>query len=354
MPYINDVIAKNKQQNQDKALEHEQEQANKQGKIVSRFLFDPEQIIQGLKSHIIGQHEAIADIEDTLYRIKAEINEENKPLCVLFLLGPTGVGKTETVNLLAKYITGSAQNLCRIDMNTLSQNHYAASLSGSPPGYSGSKENQTLFDKELIKGSYSKPGVVLFDEIEKASDEVIRSLLGVLDSGKLTLTSGTKTVDFSNSLIFLTSNLGSESLLKKSFFSASNGLNKQGIHKQAFKSLENKFDPEFLNRIERFIYFKPLESGSLDKLIDIEVDKLNQRIKHCDAIFTLSNTARKELKSAYERKYGARNIHHRIRRDIEPLIARYMVREELRHEIEYLVDYDQKSFQIISVAKELL
>jgi len=343
MPYINDVIAKNKQQNQDQALKQKQQEEKRNDKIVSRFLFDPEQVIQDLKTHIIGQDDAIADIEDTLYRIKAEINEKNKPLCVLFLLGPTGVGKTETVNLLAKYITGTAQNLCRIDMNTLSQNHYAASLSGSPPGYAGSKENQTLFDKELISGSYSRPGVVLFDEIEKASTEVIRSLLGVLDSGKLTLTSGTKTIDFSNSLIFLTSNLGSESLLKKSLLPTKNS---QGSHKKAFKSLENKFDPEFLNRVERFIYFKPLESGSLDYLIDIEINKLNQRIKHSDTVFTLSESAHQELKSAYQRKYGARNIHHRIRRDIEPLIARFIVKGELTNDVEYCIDYHRQRFQI--------
>jgi len=172
----------------------------------------------------------------------------------------------------------------------------------------------------------------------------------VLDSGKLTLTSGTKTVDFSNSLIFLTSNLGSESLLKKGFFSASNGLSKQGIHKHAFKSLENKFDPEFLNRIERFVFFKPLEVGSLDKLIDIEVEKLNHRLKRCNAIFTLSNTARKELKSAYDRKYGARNIHHRIRRDIEPLIARSIVGGQLNDD-EYCIDYDRQDFKINSVVQ---
>lgn len=354
MPYINDVIAKNKQQNQEKAIKQDKQQSKKQigekqNKIVSRFLFEPNQIIQDLKKHIIGQDEAIADIEDTLYRIKAEINEENKPLCVLFLLGPTGVGKTETVNLLAKYITGTAQNLCRIDMNTLSQNHYAASLSGSPPGYAGSKENQTLFDKELISGSYSRPGIILFDEIEKASSEVVRSLLGVLDSGMLTLTSGTKTIDFSNSLIFLTSNLGSEALLKKKLLSTSNALHKQRSHKKTFTSLEKKFDPEFLNRIERFVFFKPLESSSINHLIDIEFNNLNQRVKHCNAVFTLSNAARQELKSAYQRQYGARNIHHRIRRDIEPLIARFIVKGELSNKADFCIGYDGQSFKIESL-----
>jgi len=342
MPYINDVVAQNKQQNQDKASE----KGRKQNELVSRFLFNPEEVIQNLRAHIIGQQEAIADIEDTLYRIKAEINELNKPLCVLFLLGPTGVGKTETVNLLARYITGNSQSLCRIDMNTLSQSHYAASLSGSPPGYSGSKENQTLYDNDLISGSYSKPGIVLFDEIEKASNEVIRSLLGVFDSGKLTLTSGTKTLDFSNSLIFLTSNLGSSALLKKHLISTSN---KPSLHKKAFQSLENKFDPEFLNRIERFVFFKPLEASSLNQLIDIEIDKLNQRIKRCDAIFTLSDTARHELKCAYQRKYGARNIHHRIRKDIEPLIARLIVKGNLSNKATYSIDFCRQKFQIKSI-----
>ena len=334
MPFINDVLTENKQKIDDQATEKKIQ--------VSRFQFVPQSIIQNLKKHIIAQNEAIDSIEDTLYRIKAEINEKNKPLSVMFLLGPTGVGKTETVKLLAKSLSGNDNNLCRIDMNTLSQSHYAASLSGAPPGYSGSKENQTLYDQDIIRGSFSKPSVVLFDEIEKASDEVIRSLLGVLDNGKLTLTSGTKTLDFSNSIIFFTSNLGSTSLLKKRLFQQPNATS---LRKKAFKSLEQFFAPEFLNRIEQFVYFKPLEPHCLDQLIDIEIENLNKRTKLTNAIFTFSTSTRNELKSAYQREYGARNIHHRIRRNIEPIIARLIVNTAL-NDSEYCIDYRQKKFII--------
>src|SRR5690606_32324507 len=123
------------------------------------------------------------------------------------LLGPTGVGKTEVVRLIAEAIHGQPDAFCRIDMNTLAQEHYAAALTGAPPGYVGSKEGTTLFDAEAIAGTFSRPGIVLFDELEKASTEVLRSLLNVLDSGRLTLSGGGRTLDFRNCLIFMTSNV---------------------------------------------------------------------------------------------------------------------------------------------------
>jgi ATP-dependent Clp protease ATP-binding subunit ClpA len=125
-------------------------------------------------------------------------------------MGPTGVGKTETVRILAEAILGSADQLCRIDMNTLSQAHYSSAITGAPPGYVGSKENHSLLQAEKIEGSYSRPGIVLFDEIEKASQEVLRSLLNIMDSGVLHLPSGTKEISFRNTMVFMTSNVGAK------------------------------------------------------------------------------------------------------------------------------------------------
>lgn len=333
MPFINDVINANKSTIEEQAIKKNNP---------SRFVFDPEKIVAHLKANLIGQNDAIESIGDTLFRIKAEINEDNKPLGVVFLVGPTGVGKTELVNLLAKSLPGNSNNLCRIDMNTLSQSHYSASLSGAPPGYSGSKENQTLYDNEIIEGTYSKPGVVLFDEIEKASTEVIRSLLNVLDNGRLSLTSGTKNINFCNSLIFFTSNLGSSDLLRKSRF---NWRNVNQKHEKAFKSLEGYFDAEFLNRIEQFVFFDPLERDSINQLIDLEERKLNERLRRCSATFYFDEIARTELQSAYQRNYGARNIRHRIRRDIEPLIARCIVDGSIA-DSRYRITHSKAKFRI--------
>ena len=178
----------------------------------SRFRFDPDQAIELLKTRIIGQADMHDSIADMLHVVKADFGSGDRPLAVFLFVGSTGVGKTETVRVLAEAILGSADQMCRIDMNTLAQEHYTAALTGAPPGYVGSKENHTLFDFEKIEGSYSKPGIVLFDEIEKSSKEVARALLNVLDSGRLELSAGTKRLNFNNCLIFMTSNEGAREL----------------------------------------------------------------------------------------------------------------------------------------------
>ena len=187
MPFINDIMEQNRKSFGD----------------LSRFTFDCEGIMNCLYDQIIGQKEALLMIEKILKVIKVNIANPQKPLGVFLLTGPTGVGKTQTVRLITECIYGSQDQFCRIDMNTLSQEHYSASLTGAPPGYVGSKEGNTLFDATLIEGSYSKPGIVLFDEIEKANPQVIRSILNVIDNGKMTLTSGNKSIDFKNAVLYI-------------------------------------------------------------------------------------------------------------------------------------------------------
>ncbi len=175
-----------------------------------RFHFEPHDVMQRLKQRIIGQEAALDEIEKMLHVVKADFSSPERPLSVTLMLGPTGVGKTETVRLISEVIYGRPDAFCRIDMNTLAQEHYAAAITGAPPGYVGSKEGHSLFDEVAIAGSHTRPGIVLFDELEKASTEVLRGLMNVLDSGKLTLTSGTKTIDFRNCMIFMTSNVGAQ------------------------------------------------------------------------------------------------------------------------------------------------
>ena len=250
-----------------------------------RFHFEPQVVMQKLRERIIGQDVALNEIEKMLHVVKADFSSPDRPLAVTLMLGPTGVGKTETVRLIAEAIYGRPDAFCRIDMNTLAQEHYAAAITGAPPGYVGSKEGHSLFDETAIAGSHTRPGMVLFDELEKASTEVIRGLMNVLDTGKLTLTSGTKTIDFRNCMIFMTSNVGAQAaqqyLDKLNFLPKKMQdlcLKKMPTRSIIEKVMYRKFDPEFLNRIDRILHYQAVQDDALPKLVDIELQKLNQRL----------------------------------------------------------------------------
>lgn len=332
MTFISDRLAQNEQ------LLDQQKQSERQKnmrKSSSRFLFEPTQIMQTLRAQIVGQDEALDEIQKMLSVVKADFCAKDKPLSVSLLLGPTGVGKTETVRIISQCIHQKPNVFCRIDMNTLAQEHYTAALTGAPPGYVGSKEGNTLFDTQLIAGSFSKPGIVLFDEIEKASNEVIRALLNVLDTGKLNLTAGTKQIDFSNCMIFMTSNLGAKvaqeritQLDKIPSFAKStvtDWADKLGLDAKAVidKSLRKKFDPEFINRIDRIIHYKPVQVDFLFNLIDIEIDKLNTRLQKQDRQIIITECVKNYLVKDYDIGYGARGLGRKIRTHIEPLIAEH-------------------------------
>ena len=327
MPFINDKLSANQEQ-LDRAY------YAKQLARTSRFQFDPEQVMAQLRARIVGQDAVLASMEDMLYHIKADIGGDSRPLAVNLFLGPTGVGKTETVRILAQSILGNTDQLCRIDMNTLAQEHYAAALTGAPPGYVGSKEGHTLFNIEAIQGSFSQPGIVLFDEIEKASSEVIRALLNVLDTGRLMLSAGTKEINFNNAMIFMTSNVGAKEIHSYRDAHRSSwrrwwdtGAPKE--HAIVKRALQKKFDPEFLNRIDRILSFQHLGEEWLDQLLDIELDQLNQRLRRKNAIVCLHPSARKQLVRYYDNQYGARNLSQQVRVKLEPLIARAMIEAPL-------------------------
>ncbi|MCG9493368.1 AAA family ATPase [Acinetobacter pittii] len=324
----------------------------------SRFSFDPDLVMQHVRDRIIGQAEALEEIENMLMTIKADFNSPNRPLSVTLMLGPTGVGKTETVRLIAEAIHGKPDAFCRIDMNTLAQEHYAAALTGAPPGYVGSKESNTLFDETQIQGSFSKPGIVLFDEIEKASTEVIRGLLNVLETGTLKLTAGTKVLDFKNCMIFMTSNIGAKdaqtrlkqlSKLPKAIQQLAR-FSKLDDSEIINKALHKKFDPEFLNRIERILHFQAIDTYFASALVDLEVDKLNQRLRKQSRTVELTASANTFLSTGHDVRFGARGLGRRFRVLVEPKLAKFLIQNPEANHI--IIDYNAQNLNVRSMQSE--
>ena len=323
MPFINERLAANQEINAREKYQREAQRA-------SRFTFNVADVMATLRSRIIGQVNVLTAMEDMLYSLKADFAVATRPLSISLFLGPTGVGKTETVRVLAEALLGNADKICHIDMNTLAQEHYSAALTGSPPGYVGSKEGHTLFDTERIKGRFSEPGIVLFDEIEKANKDVVRALLNVLDTGKLMLTAGSKELDFTNCLIFMTSNLGVKEItadIARHQSGWRRWLKRQPKTQVLLieQALHAHFDPEFINRIDRILAFQSLAVAQLNDVVSIELDKLNKRLQRKNAQLHLDSSAREYLSQHYDARFGARDLARQMRIELEPKLAKALL-----------------------------
>ncbi|MCE8013441.1 ATP-dependent Clp protease ATP-binding subunit [Halomonas daqingensis] len=344
MPFLNEMLNESSR----KRLEHERLAAENEGAAVpaqslgsaaieSRYRFDVDGIMAAVRSEILGQDEALAALERALRIVRADIADPRRPLHTALFLGPTGVGKTEMVRALARALHGDADAFCRIDMNTLAQEHYAAALTGAPPGYVGSKEGTTLFDQSLIEGSIGKPGIVLFDELEKASDEVVQALLNVFDNGRLTVASGERTYSFRNSLVFMTSNLGAKriqaherakSRWPRRLLPPSPQRDRRVLTKLAEHELLRRFTPEFVNRIDTITVFNWLDKGILGALIDMEIQRINRRLAKHGVTLHLGPAVKQYIvRIGFDRKFGARSLRRVIRQHVEAPLAVFLLNE---------------------------
>jgi ATP-dependent Clp protease ATP-binding subunit ClpA len=242
------------------------------------------------------------------------------------------------VRRLAAEIRGGSDDFCRVDMGSLAQEHYAASFAGAPPGYAGSKEGFSVFDRDLVEGDAYRPGIVLFDEVEKAHPVVLRALLQVLDRGILRLSNGQQTINFRNSLVFLTSNLGSREiadrqlrrsrevpgLLRRARESVSRAATSAVGEDEATVriSVENFFDPEFLNRIDETVVFREISGQSAVEIAALELRLLQQRLRREQVTLHVGPTVAQTVCAlGYDATYGARSLRRTIQRHVLPDLA---------------------------------
>ena len=279
-------------------------------------------LADSLKERVIGQDDAINLVSDAIIRQRAGIKDQNKPIGSFLFLGPTGVGKTEVARALAENLFDSEEHMVRIDMSEYMEKYSTSRLIGAPPGYVGYEEGGQLTEK-VRRNPYS---IVLFDEIEKADPEVFNLLLQILDDGRLTDSQG-RVVDFKNTIIIMTSNLGSDLLLN----------NKKD---EVNKLLRSRFRPEFLNRIDEIVYFNPLTKDVQIKVVDKLLNILDKRLKenYYSVSFT-DNLKKYILDSSYSYEFGARPIKRFISSNIETVIARAIISGLINTKQKFVVDY---------------
>jgi ATP-dependent Clp protease ATP-binding subunit ClpB len=275
-----------------------------------------------LHRRVIGQDEAVQVVADAVIRARAGIKDPKRPIGSFIFLGPTGVGKTELAKTLAETLFDSEQSLIRIDMREYMEKFAVSRLIGAPPGYVGYEEGGQLTEAVRRK-PYS---VVLFDEIEKAHQDVFNVLLQILDDGRVTDSQG-RTVDFKNTVIILTSNIGSQHLL--------DGISAKGEISEAarlsvMRELRGHFRPEFLNRIDDIVLFKPLALEEITKIVDLLLEDVRKRLADREISLEVSQEAREFIgKSGYDPVYGARPLKRYMQRELETKIGRSLIAEQL-------------------------
>lgn len=285
-----------------------------------------------LHKRVVGQDEAVTKVAEAILRSRAGIQDPNRPIGSFLFLGPTGVGKTELAKALAESLFDDEKNIVRIDMTEYMEKHSVARLIGAPPGYVGYDEGGQLTEAVRRK-PYS---VVLFDEVEKAHPDVFNVLLQVLDDGRITDSQG-RTVDFKNTIIILTSNLGSNFIL--------DGINENGeISEEARKEVDNllkiSFKPEFLNRLDEIVFYKPLAKEEIKKIVDLMIGNLKKRLEVKQLGLEITDSAKDYIiDTAYDPVYGARPLKRFLQQKVETLVARKIIEGNISEGATLSVDF---------------
>ncbi len=286
-----------------------------------------------LHKRVIGQDEAVEKVSEAIMRSRAGIGDPRKPIGSFLFLGPTGVGKTELAKSLAECLFDDEHNMVRIDMSEYMEKYSVSRLIGAPPGYVGYEEGGQLTEAVRRK-PYS---VVLFDEIEKAHPDVFNILLQVLDDGRITDSQG-RTVDFKNTIIILTSNLGSEYILE--------GIEKDGTISQDAKDkvnmlLKKSFRPEFLNRLDEIVFYKPLMKQEVSKILELLIKDLEKRLEDKRITIELTQSAKDYLiDNGYDEVYGARPLKRFVQKKLETLMAKEILKEKILPDSKVEIDYN--------------
>ena len=338
-------IEEEKVKNQDLSLVHESVTDDEIARIISKWTGIPvAKLTEGEKTKIlgleeelhkrvIGQDEGVTKVTDAIIRSKAGIKDPTKPIGSFLFLGPTGVGKTELAKTLAATLFDDEQNMVRIDMSEYMEKYSVSRLIGAPPGYVGYEEGGQLTEAVRRK-PYS---VVLFDEIEKAHPDVFNVLLQVLDDGRITDSQG-RTVDFKNTILIMTSNIGSPYLLDGI---EENGEISQDARDKVDAELRAHFRPEFLNRLDEIIMFKPLTKENIGGIVDLLVADLNRRLKDQELSLRLTDTAKDYIiEGGYDPVYGARPLKRYLQKYVETLTAKLILSGSVRAEDTIVIDVE--------------
>ena len=291
-----------------------------------------------LHQRVIGQDEAADTVCDAILRTRAGLKDPGKPIGSFLFLGPTGVGKTELAKALAEALFDDESNMVRIDMSEYMEKHAVSRLIGAPPGYVGYDEGGQLTEA-VRRHPYA---VILFDEVEKAHPDVFNVLLQVLDDGRITDSQG-RTVDFKNTVIVMTSNLGSNYILE----GIRDGQLTEEARAQVSGLLKRSFRPEFLNRIDDIVFYKPLSETEIFKITDLMLNALRARLKERRLDVQLTDAAKRYIaETGYDPQYGARPLKRLLQSKLETLLARHIIQEDPAPDTVFTVDYDGKELTV--------
>ena len=299
-----------------------------------------------LQKRVIGQDKAITAIANALRRSRAGLSEENQPIGSFMFLGPTGVGKTELAKALAEFMFNSEESIIRVDMSEFMEKHTVSKLIGSPPGYVGHDDGGQLTDK-VRRRPYS---VILFDEIEKAHPEVFNVLLQMLDDGRLTDSKG-RSVNFKNTIIIMTSNIGSDTILdslnKKDLgFGSDLDSKKEKTDEKIMTKLKDHFRPEFLNRVDELIIFEALTQDNIRKIVDLQLEQVTKRLLEKDITITFNKNVRDILaRQGYDPQFGARPLKRLIQSKILDPLATKIIENNMKKKVIVGLDQEQITFK---------